>query len=180
MAEAQLAAQSFKAVNAVGMGYVKADAYRAEADYHKKIADLNNKTLEYQVGSEEDRATDAASRGEKAALRRDQKTRLQTGSQRAAMAAAGGDPAFGSNADTISETEAIGAADVAAIKTNAWREAFGFRTRANQLRGEQAAGYLASRTKANALDFAARSSIITGWTRAVEGGLEAAAQKGTP
>jgi hypothetical protein len=162
----------YQGISGIGEGYVKADAYRAQADYENKIAELNNKSLDYQISQNEDQAADAISRGEKAALRRDQKTRLLQGAQRAAMAAGGGSI----DSEALGYTETIGEADKVAIKANSWREAFGYTSKANQLRGEQNQNNFDARTKANALNYAARSSIITGYSSAAGSGFKAAGE----
>lgn len=161
----------YQGLSGIGQGYIQADAYRAQADYEKKIAELNNTALDYSIELTEDQARDAEKRGETAALKRDQKTRLQLSSQRAGMAAGGG----GIDTEALGRTETVGAADVNAIKTNAWREAFGYTTKANQIRGAQNQNTFDARTKANALEYAARSSMITGYTSAVGMGFKGAA-----
>lgn len=173
MAEAQYGAAAFQATNAIGSGYVQADALNAQADYVKKINELNDKTIDYQVGATEQQAADAAAKGDQAVIARAQKTRLMQGSQRAAMAANGS-----ISQDVLNETANIGAADEAALKVNAYREAFGFKSRANAMRGQKVQNELETRTKANALNYAARSSIITGWIDGINVGANAAGKSG--
>lgn len=160
---------SFNAVNAVGSGYVQAQAQRDQADYEKKMAELNNKTLDYEASAFNEQADDALKRGSQAANRRAQKARLQIGAQRAAMAAGGG----GISQDVVNETDAIAAADEASIKVNSYREAFGLQNKAIQVRGAQAANTFQAKTKANALEYAARSSMITGWNEGIGHGFKA-------
>ena len=160
----------YQGLSGIGEGYIKADAYRAQKDYESKIAELNNSALDYSIEAAEDQAADAVKRGGTAALKRDQKTRLQQGAQRAGMAAGGGEI----DTETVDHTGTIGAADTAAIKTNAWREAFGFTSKANQIRGAQNQNTFDARTKGNALEYAARSSMITGYTSAIGMGFKGA------
>lgn len=153
------AAFAMQATTEAGGGYVKADAMRNQADYEKKLAELNNEVLDYESDRAIDQGKDAELRGMQAAARRHQKTRLSVGAAKAQAAVTGAD----SSAD-VDSALVTGAADEAAIKANAWREQFGFTTRANQIKGQMNSNTLQARSTANALEYGARSSIITGWT----------------
>lgn len=170
------ALSAFQAVNAFGGAAVESKSMRAQADYQKKISELNNKAMDYEISQTEEQARDAEARGMQSANKRAQKTRLQVGAQRASAAASGIDPEFGSASDSITETETIGEADVAAIKTNAWREAFGFTSKANEMRGAQNAANLQTRTSVNALNYGAKATMITGATDAATYGAKAYGQ----
>jgi len=165
------ASESFQAVNALGSGYVQSAALRAQADYEKKLGALNNKTLEAQIKDTEARGREAEQKGLGVASKREQGIRKSIGSQRAILAAQGVDPG---SAEVIAQTEAIGAADILAAKSNAFAEAFGYKSKANALRGAQVSNTLDATSKANALRYASRSSMITGWTEFTKHGFEAA------
>lgn len=176
MAAAQGAGSAFQAVNSVGGGYVHAQSLRDQASYQSSVTDLNNKTLEYQAGQADEQATDAVKRGNTAVNTIEQKNRLQTGAERASAAAQGGLSSVGSEAvaNANSNTESANAAEQATVKINAWREAYGYQSQGNALRGQEDANTLQSRTSSNALEYSARSSMITGWNEGIYGGLRAA------
>jgi hypothetical protein len=89
-----------------------------------------------------------SSRGRPDAERQQLKTAQLAGSQRAALASQGGDVNSGSPLDILGDTARAGATDVATIRSNAARNAYGFR-----LQGAGAAGQasLASANAANTL-----------------------------
>jgi hypothetical protein len=173
MAEAQGGAAAFQAGNSVGMGFVQAAALRSQADYQKKVAELNNKTLQLQVDYAEEQSADAVKRGGQAANKRGQKERLDIGARRAAIAAAGGDPSSAAALTEIGDMEAVSAADQVNIQANAFREAFGYKSQGLAVQGEQLKNTFQARTGANALEYAAKSSMITGITDGIAGGASA-------
>ena len=166
------ASTAFKVTSSISNGYIQADAMRDEADYHKKVAELNNKTIDSQIKSAEEQGNDAIVRGNTAANKRAQAERLAVGAERASIAGAGGDAMGASAEDSVAGIEAVSAAEQASLKTNAWREAFGFRSQANAMRGQQTNNTLNARSKANALEYGAKSSIITGWSKGVGEGID--------
>lgn len=174
MAEAQGSGAAFQGVSQVGGGYVQAAALRAQADYQQKVMELNNKTLDYQAGVTDQQAADAEKRGGQAVGARAQKERLDVGAKRAAITAAGGDTSSEMAANAVGEVETVSADDQASISTSAWREAFGFKSQGIAIRGQQEVNKFQARVQGNALQNAARSSIITGWNEGIATGLEAA------
>lgn len=175
MADMQGAGAAFQATNAVGGGYIQAAALRNQADYTTKLAELDNKTLDYQSGAASAAAEDAVKRGNTAANKLDTTSRLQIGAERAAASAEG---ATGSAAEqnAVGTTESMTAATQAAIKTNAFREAFGLQSQAIALKGQEDVNTFQARTKANSLNYMARSSMITGWTKGIGYGFQAAGE----
>jgi hypothetical protein len=173
MAEAQGAAAAFQASNSIGMGFVQAAALRAQADYNKKVAELNNKTLEVQAEYASGQADDAVKRGAAAVNKRAQQERLDVGAKRAAFAGAGGDLGSEAAANIVADAEAVSASDQVNLQANAFREAFGFKSQAIAIKGEQAKNDFQARTGANALEYAAKSSMITGITSGIAGGVDA-------
>jgi hypothetical protein len=75
----------------------------------------------------DERALDAILRGEEEAGHVASHSRLLTGAQRASQAASGVDITSGSPADVISSDQRAAELDIATIKRNAAREAFGLR-----------------------------------------------------
>lgn len=175
MAAAQGAGSAFQATNSVGSGYVQAKSMRDQADYKTKVNELNNKTLDYQAGQAEEQATDAEMRGKQAANAQAQKERLQVGAIKAAVAGDGGDVTSDATQNSIIQAETISASDQAALKVNAWREAYGFKTQANSIRAQQVNNNLETKTAVNSLNYGAKTSIIKGWTDAAAQGANSAA-----
>lgn len=170
------AGPAFQASMAIGSGYVQARALRDQADYEKKVAELNNKAIDYQKETTRAQAADAEMRGKQAAAKSEQGTRLQVGEARAAMAAQGVLPGEAQALEATNQIQTLGAAEKQAIEVNTWREAFGYRSQVSALSGAQLENTLQARTRENALRASARSSMITGYTTAVATGLNAAAK----
>ncbi|MBB3461519.1 hypothetical protein [Rhizobium sp. BK377] len=111
-------------------GQVQQAKATAEANkYNAQVAEMNAQIAEKQ-------AKDAIERGKQ----EEQQKRLQTsqleGRQRAAMAANGVDLSFGSPLDTIVDTAKMGEIDALNVRTNAYREAYGYKVQGtNQLAG---------------------------------------------
>ena len=109
-------------------GQVQQAKATAEANkYNAQVAEMNAQIAEKQ-------AKDAIERGKQ----EEQQKRLQTsqleGRQRAAMAANGVDLSFGSPLDTIVDTAKMGEIDALNVRTNAYREAYGYKVQGtNQL-----------------------------------------------
>lgn len=163
---------AFQAATSIGGGYVQANSLRDQADYEQKVSELNQKTLDYQATQADRAALDVEARGKQAANKVAQQTRLKSGEQRAAAAAAG---VSGSEleANVLEETAEIGAANEATLKINSYREAFGMKSQANAYRGAKVAEELQTRTRRAAYQHQARSSIITGYTTALTSGAKA-------
>lgn len=162
MAEASsalTAATAAQAINSAGQAYVQSQALRAKADYDSRIAEMNAKTLEAQ-------ANDATSRGEKEANRKMQETRLNVGSQRAAIAGLGGSLDEGSTFQIQEETRAIGAADAAQIRANAFMESFGYKSKASESRFQGEVNKITLKNQA-------RNTLISGGLEAATYGLKA-------
>lgn len=98
-------------------------AAQQQGDYQGAILDQN-------AGVADQQAADAIVRGAEAEGRSRAGTSQLTGSQRAAMAAQGIDLNSGSAADVQSNDQALGDLDALAIRRNARREAWGFKTQA--------------------------------------------------
>jgi predicted subunit of tRNA(5-methylaminomethyl-2-thiouridylate) methyltransferase len=102
-------------------GQVQQAKATAEANkYNAQVAEMNAEIADKQ-------AKDATERGKQ----EEQQKRLQTaqleGRQKAAIAANGIDLSFGSPLDTIVDTAKMGEIDALNVRTNAYREAYGYK-----------------------------------------------------
>ncbi len=156
MSAATLAA--IQGVNTAGQAYNQAQAQRAQGEYQKAMADINANQARIQ-------AEDSAKRGETAAAQRDQTTKKQIASQRVNAAAGGIDVNSEQVKDITDETATIGAADVAAIRTNAWREAFGFKSQAENYKFQGESQSIASKN-------ASRMTMLSGGIESASYGIK--------
>lgn len=99
----------------------------------------------YNATMQEYAAEDATRRGEEAVAEQRNRNRALIGQQRAAIAANGLDLGSGTPLDTLMATTRLGEEDIATIRSNAAREAWGLRSGARltmaQGNASQAAGY---------------------------------------
>lgn len=109
-----------QATSSLVSGINQASAMRERAQYQSDMYNANAKLDELK-------AEDAEMRGGLAANNVARQTRQRVGAQRAALAAGGVNVNTGSAADIQAATEAVGALDQTAARTNAWREAWGYR-----------------------------------------------------
>jgi hypothetical protein len=123
-------------------GLAGASSAKAQAAFQQSQANQNAALLEQQ-------AIDAEKRGDKDAQNIRKQTRNLIGEQRVATAAAGLDVNFGSTGDVQSEASAMGEQDAATAKTNAWREAFGFKSQAASLRASGEMAVMGAKNTAN-------------------------------
>lgn len=119
--------------------------------------------------SAEAQAEDALKRGDVEASKKAQQIRMATGAQRAAIAASGSDVTGEGATDILNQTQIAGQTDIATIKTNAWREAWGFRSAAVNARTE---GEMNLNT-AKAME---RATLISGGIEAMSYGMKAGSQ----
>lgn len=129
-------------------GMSQASALRAQADYESRIADINARLAGFQ-------ADEAIRRGEKDVAGIQRRRTQFIGKQRAALAAQGIDIESGTPLQTQEDTASMAAEDIMTTRNNAWREAWGLRAGAQDIRGRAEFGQLAARA-------GARSSILTG------------------
>lgn len=170
------ASQGIQSVSSVGNGYIQAGALRNQAGLETGIASLNNQKLAYEAGMADLSAADTLRRGNTVANNRAGQGIMQAGKIRAEAAASGGNGGSGSDAasNALEQVGDVSATDQAAIKTNAYRAAFGLQSSAIAMRGEEDANTIQARMKANQLDYMAKSSMITGWSRGLGFGMSAA------
>jgi hypothetical protein len=130
-------------------------AAAGQANYQRQVALMNQ-----QVGERNARL--AEQQGEADAMRQQQKTSLIEGSQRAALAAQGGDVNVGSPLDILGDTARAGKLDEFTILNNAGLRAHGYALQAANA-GGQAGLYGANAANAQAsLPFGIGSSLLGG------------------
>lgn len=134
----------------------QAEASRAQGSYQRQQGYLNAQLLEQQ-------AQDATERGRADAATARRGTNATAGSQKVALAAQGLDLSEGSAAETIEQTRAVGAVQEMNIKTNAWREAWGYKTQAINERAEGDMAAIAAKG-------AAKQTLIAGGMQAISYG----------
>jgi hypothetical protein len=148
MAYASLAAGVVGAgVSAYGMiqqGQQQSAAAKAQA----KVAKQNAQVQMWQ-------AQDAIDRGKNEEQRQRTLTRLRIGEQTAALAGQGTEVGYGTPLDILGDTAAAGELDALTIRSNAEREAYGYKVGASNLSAEAAA----TRT-------AGRNAMINSWMSA--------------
>lgn len=127
-------------------------AQHAQGQYQEAVQNRNAQAAEYS-------AEDAAKRGGFAAEQQANRVNQIEGSQRAAVGASGVQSDTGTVGNVLSQTAGYGALDEAQIRSNALREAWGYR---EQAKGYQAQGQI----DAAAGDNAATGSILNGLTQA--------------
>ncbi len=115
----QVAGIGMQAFSAMQQSAAAADA----ANYQAAVQANNQRLAEIQ-------AQDAIDRGEKAAQDHSRKVAALKGSQTASMAARGLDLTEGSPLSILTDTDLFGAIDNNTIKSNAAREAWGYRAQA--------------------------------------------------
>lgn len=135
-----------------GQAYSKSQDEKAAGDYAKRVGESNAAFSAIQ-------ADDAIVRGDKDAADYNKNLKVALGSARASAAAQGLDPNSGSFAEVSDQTKLAGAQDMQIIKSNAWREAWGFRVEGANASGQ---GRLAEVTAQNS----SRNTLITGGLQA--------------
>lgn len=116
--------QSYRSGQAAKKG---GEAGQAAANSQADLSDYNALIAEAQ-------GTDAIARGAQEEARFRAGVRGMVGTQRAGLAAGGVDVGFGSAVDVQADTVFMGELDALQIKTNAAREAWGYRVQAEDLR----------------------------------------------
>ncbi len=145
---------------AAGSAYSESEALKAQGDYQRSQSEINAR-------NSDSLARESIKRGEAAANVSRNKTKATAASQKAALAAQGIKIEAGTSAaETISDTNTIGAVEEMNIKTNAWREAWGYNVQANNDRATGDMAYIGSRG-------AATQTLLAGGMRAMTYGIGA-------
>lgn len=119
------------AAMSVGSQVYAGKAAKQQGRYAQAVAEQN-------ANVSDQRARDASARGEQEASERRLKTRLLIGSQRAALAGNGVDLQDGTALDIVGDEAMFGAIDEDRIRSNAAREAWGYRVEASNFRSSGA------------------------------------------
>lgn len=145
-------------------------AQSAQADYQSAVGRNNAIIAEQQ-------ARDAEERGAAAETAQRRQTAQLAGHQRAAMAANGVDLSSGSPLDILGDTAQFGELDALTVRSNAAREAYGFRNQGAQFTADAGAAKLAGKNAKSASYISAGSTILTSagqmagnWSRYKAGG----------
>lgn len=139
-------------------GLMAADAEKAAGEYQEQQYRLNADFADLK-------AKEALRQGDIEASRYAAKGRQMVGRQRASLAAQGIDINVGSAIDVQEETKRIVEMDTNQIRTNAMRQAWGFKTEATNLRGQ--ADFTASETRSRYV-----GSLLTTGARAAGGAAD--------
>lgn len=128
-------------------------AAKSAGDYQQSVANVNADLDDLSAG-------DAIARGDKAAGAQHKKTKQLIGAQRAALGASGAAVNSGSAADLTADSKTLGALDALTIKSNAAREAFGYKVQGLNSRASGQFAHMESRAKMN-------STLLTGGIQAI-------------
>jgi hypothetical protein len=162
---ASAAAAGASAYGAVQQG----KAAEGQANYQAAVGRNNAIIAERQ-------ARDAEERGASEELAQRRQTAAGLGKQRAGMAANGVDLSSGSPLDILGDTAAFGELDALTVRSNAAREAYGYRNQASQFTSDAAAQKIAGRNTRKASYIGAGSTLLTSASQA--GGNYATFKKG--
>lgn len=147
-------------LSGIGEGLAQGKALRAQGEYQARMLELNAKLAEFQ-------AHDSIRRGEVAAGDYQKRVSQIMGAQRVAYAAQGIQLGEGSAAEVATDTAEQAARDVVTIRTNAWREAWGYKVQAQDYRGQARYTRIASRFNAQMSEIGGITDAINYGTRAV-------------
>jgi hypothetical protein len=154
-----MGATAMLGASALAGSITQASSMRMQAKYDQQQA-------ESQARLNEIKANEAERIGEKEAAQVKRKARQVQGAQRAAMAAQGLDVASGSALELQEETARYGDEDMMTVKNNAYRQAWGYRVEAEQMRAQ--ARFNRKMAKYNSI-----STLLTGGMQAAAYGMSA-------
>lgn len=132
----------------------QADATQAAGDYEARMLGQNADLAEQQAG-------DAIARGTLAEQQVRSQTRGAVGSARVGSAAQGIDTTVGSAGDVAAQTKSAGEFDAMTTKLNAAREAWGFRTEAQNYRNQAVLRRAGAQNTAGAMRTSATGTLLT-------------------
>lgn len=152
-----MGATAMLGASAIAGSISEASSMRMQAKYEEQQA-------ESQARLNEIKAKEAERIGEKEANQVRNKARQVQGAQRASMAAQGLDVSSGSAFDLQDETARFGEEDMLTVKNNAYRQAWGYRVEADQMRAQ--AQFNKKMAKYNSI-----STLLTGGMQAAAYGM---------
>lgn len=121
--------------------YGQSEALKAQGNYQYEMSKINARNMEKQ-------AKRSIELGEKSAESYQKKIKSLVGQQKTGYAGGGVDVSFGSARQVQQETMEIGAQDAAEIRNNAFLEAMGYESQAQQTRREGRMAQSGARTAA--------------------------------
>lgn len=148
-----------QALSQFGNAYSQSRGIKAQAAYQRNVAEINSKLADLK-------GEDALQRGEDAARDYKKQVNRMIGSQRAAFAAQGVDVGYGSAADIQADTATQGELDILTIRSNAFREAWGYKVEANNYTAQGQFAEMGGNMQAN-------NTLLTGGVAALGSGLQA-------
>lgn len=135
-------------VASVGSAYAQSQAIEAQAEFQSQMFEFNKELASYK-------ADDALERGTKSANDLRKQVKQLIGSQRASLAAQGIEIDSGSAAEIQRNTNYMGKLDMLRIKSNAWREAWGYKVEALNYGSQANFASMAAETNS-------RNTLLTG------------------
>jgi hypothetical protein len=145
-------------LSSASTAYNQAQAAKAQGRYQKRISETNARLAD-------ERAADAVKRGGEQSNQVRRQANKVDAEQRAAAAAQGLDAGSGDFSDLRQETATTAALDESRIKTNAWREAFGYKVEALNASSQGEFAELSAENQAG-------NTILTGGMQALSYGLD--------
>lgn len=131
------------------------NAAKASAEYQAAVDRNNQQVAEWQT-------KDALDRGKEAERQQRLKVQSALGSQRAAMAANGVDLSSGSPLDILGDTTMYGEMDALTIRSNAEREAYGYRVQSQNFASNAQLSQMRGSSAQTAGMIGAGSTLLTG------------------
>lgn len=147
------------AFSAISNAYSQSQAIKAQAAYQKSVAEINSKLADMN-------AEDALQRGEVEARNYKKQVDQMIGQQRVAFASGNVDVNFGSAKDVQDQTRVQAQRDILTIKSNAFREAWGYKTESINQTAAGQFQQLSGQSQAT-------STLLTGGMNALSYGLKA-------
>lgn len=144
----------FSLVSGLQNGYKQASAMRDQGDYERS-------TYWFNAGVADQQAQDAFDLGEQARGKFLRSAAKLQGKQRVALGTSGVALNSGSAKKIQEDTDAAIASDANTIRSNAWRQAWGFKTQAFDLRQRAEMAYKKSRSDAYNTEQAANNNAIS-------------------
>lgn len=153
-AAASLAATAASGVMAAGGAIMQGQAQKKQATYQAAVERNNAQIAGWQ-------AEDATKRGQIAEQRQRLQVARLAGTQRAGMASSGVELTSGSPLDVLGDTAMLGELDALTIRSNAEREAYGFRAQQGNLTAQSGLTQMAGRNASQAGYIGAGSSLLS-------------------
>ena len=148
----------------IGMTVFGMQQAQTDSDAIKAESVFRANQMEFNARLKEKQAEDSLKRGHEAVTEQRKRTKRVIGTQRAALAAQGINIDDGSALAIQEDTAMIGELDALTIKNNAWREAWGHKAEAADLKSS------ANFTRV-AGEYEAKQAIVTGGLSAIQSGM---------